>query len=64
MESISSEKREVVLDILSQVKESIENLMSSSRCPAWAFTRLSNIGYPQYLRNVDEVICPRFFYCT
>ncbi len=28
MESISSEKREVVLDILSQVKESIENLMS------------------------------------
>ena len=28
MESISSDKREIVLDILSQVKESIENLMS------------------------------------
>ena len=28
MESISSEKREIVLDILVQVKESIENLMS------------------------------------
>ena len=28
MESISSDKREIVLDILSQVKNSIENLMS------------------------------------
>jgi hypothetical protein len=28
MESISSDKREIVLDILSQVKDSIENLMS------------------------------------
>ena len=28
MESISSEKREIVLDILSQVKDSIENLMN------------------------------------
>ena len=28
MESISSDKREVVLDILLQVKESIENLMT------------------------------------
>ena len=27
MESISSDKREVVLDILQQIKESIENLM-------------------------------------
>ncbi len=45
MESISSEKREIVLDILVQVKESIENLMSwnqgdSSRCMAWTFTSL------------------------
>jgi len=34
--------------------------VDSSRRSAWAFTRLSNIGYPQYLRNVDEVNCPRF----
>ena len=33
-----------------------------SRRLAWAFTRLSNIGYPQYLRNVDEVNCPRFIF--
>jgi len=31
MESISSEKREVLLDILSQIKESIENLFRWNR---------------------------------
>jgi len=36
--------------------------VDSSRWKAWAFTRLSNIGYPQYLRNVDEVNCPRFLF--
>ena len=28
---------------------------------AWAFTRLDSLGYPQYLRNVSEVNCSRFF---
>jgi len=35
--------------------------VDSSRRLAWAFTRLRQAGYPQYLRDVDEVICPRFF---
>ena len=28
---------------------------------AWTFTRLRLQGYPQYLRNVDEVIVHVFF---
>ena len=36
--------------------------VDSSRQKAWAFTRLSSLGYPQYLRNVDEVNCPRFLF--
>ena len=36
--------------------------VDSSRRKAWAFTRLSSLGYPQYLRNVDEVNCPRFLF--
>ena len=36
--------------------------VDSSRRKAWAFTRLSYKGYPQYLRNVDEVNCPRFLF--
>ena len=33
-----------------------------SRRLAWAFTRLGQTGYPQYLRDVDEVNCPRFIF--
>ena len=33
-----------------------------SRRSAWAFTRLRQTGYPQYLRDVDEVNCPRFLF--
>ncbi len=36
--------------------------VDSSRCSAWTFTRLRQTGYPQYLRDVDEVICPRFLF--
>ena len=34
--------------------------VDSSRRSAWAFTRLRLIGYPQYLRNVSEVIAHVF----
>ena len=37
--------------------------VDSSRRSAWAFTRLRLIGYPQYLRNVSEVDCSRFYFC-
>ncbi len=36
--------------------------VDSSRQKAWAFTRLGMLGYPQYLRDVDEVNCPRFLF--
>lgn len=38
--------------------------VDSSRCSAWTFTRLRQTGYPQYLRDVDEVICPRFLFVS
>ena len=38
--------------------------VDSSRRLAWAFTRLRQTGYPQYLRDVDEVICPRFSFLS
>jgi len=30
---------------------------------AWAFTRKCSQGVWRYLRDVDEVISPRFFFC-
>ena len=31
---------------------------------AWAFTRISGLGVWRYLKNVDEVNCPRFLFVS
>ena len=46
---------------IGELKDIARTKVDSSRRQAWAFTRLSNIGYPQYLRDIDEVNRPRFF---
>ena len=46
---------------IGELDETIKSKVDGSRLMAWAFTRLDSLGYPQYLRNVSEVICSRFF---
>ena len=38
--------------------------VDSSRQKAWAFTRLGMLGYPQYLRDVDESKLSTFSFCA
>lgn len=44
-----------------QLEEALRVKSQCSRPMAWAFTRIWCNGVWRYLRNVDEVISPRFF---